>query len=542
MTVVRSPVRSVVRSPVMGVTGYASSTPTLTALAQILALDPTALWWPENGSGWQGRTGGTLSAVGSPVGILPDLSELGGATLDEWLEAPTTPELNDGLDVLANWTAFAGNTVIQDGDAIKITYVNNAQGAYSFFRATAGLNTNLTVGKSYRVTGQAKVNSGSANVLVNTASVWSSSAITSTTYVDFTIYFLCDSTTLNYISAGNMGAGEEIWIRNISVRELPGIHAIAASDAERPLLADDPTRLTWDKVDDRLITTMPATTGKMVLATPEGTAVYGVNISAGSYDVGGRGGDYFPGTSLVGQTVGDFTDEEAASVAAIFRAAGGGDDYGGVTDFSNFWRGWSELTSFPVIDTSSGTNFLAAWLGCNKLTSFPLIDTSSGTNFSSAWTSCTSLTAFPLLDTSSGTNFSFAWFDCTSLTSFPALDTSSGTSFYLAWYNCASLTTFPLLDVSSGTSFKEAWRNCSSLTTFPAGMFDTVTATNFTSAFTNTALSQTSIENILVSINTAGTSGGTFAQSGGSAPSATGEAAIDALRGRGWTVTVTGGY
>jgi len=33
-----------------------------------------------------------------------------------------------------------------------------------------------------------------------------------------------------------------------------------------------------------------------------------------------------------------------------------------------------------------------------------------------------------------------------------------------------------------------------------------------------------------------------FDQSGGSAPSSTGEAAIDTLRSRGWTVTVTGGY
>jgi hypothetical protein len=74
-------------------------------------------------------------------------------------------------------------------------------------------------------------------------------------------------------------------------------------------------------------------------------------------------------------------------------------------------------------------------------------------------------------------------------------------------------------------------------------MFDTVTATNFANAFTSTALNETSIDNILVSINTANTSNGTFNQSGGSAPSvATGRPAIDALRSRGWTVTVTGGY
>jgi hypothetical protein len=73
-------------------------------------------------------------------------------------------------------------------------------------------------------------------------------------------------------------------------------------------------------------------------------------------------------------------------------------------------------------------------------------------------------------------------------------------------------------------------------------MFDAVTATNFNNAFLSTNLSQQSIDDILVSINTANTSSGTFTQSGGSAPSATGEAAITAMRSRGWTVTVTGGF
>jgi hypothetical protein len=49
---------------------------------------------------------------------------------------------------------------------------------------------------------------------------------------------------------------------------------------------------------------------------------------------------------------------------------------------------------------------------------------------------------------------------------------------------------------------------------------------------------------VLVSLVASGISAGTrvFNQSGGSAPSSTGEAAIDTLRSRGWTVTVTGGY
>jgi len=191
-----------------------------------------------------------------------------------------------------------------------------------------------------------------------------------------------------------------------------------------------------------------------------------------------------------------------------------------VTDFAEFWGDWSELTSFPLIDTSSGTNFQSAWFGCSSLTSFPLIDTSSGTSFRSAW------------------------FRCSSLTSFPLIDTSSGTSFRDAWLNCSSLTSFPLIDTSSGTNFRSAWFRCSSLTTIPAGLFDNVSGGNFDGAFNYTALTQTSIDNILVSLVASGIAAGTrvFSQSGGSAPSATGEAAIDTLRSRGWTVIVTGSY
>jgi len=247
-----------------------------------------------------------------------------------------------------------------------------------------------------------------------------------------------------------------------------------------------------------------------------------VTIPAGAYDIGGRNGLYFPGTAIVGQVIRDgaLSAGDAAATEAYFVENGATASYGAVTDFSQYWREWSEITSFPLIDTSSGTNFSYAWSDCSSLTSFPLIDTSAGTSFYAAWRDCRSLTSFPLIDTSSGTSFGQAWRDCRSLTSFPLIDTSSGTDFFLAWYYCTSLTSFP------------------------ANAFDNVSGGNFANAFLNTALTQTSIDNILVSLVASGIAAGTrvFDQSGGSAPSATGEAAIDTLRSRGWTVTVTGGY
>lgn len=189
-----------------------------------------------------------------------------------------------------------------------------------------------------------------------------------------------------------------------------------------------------------------------------------------------------------------------------------------ITNFSGYWSNRFEITDFPLIDTSNGTNFSNAWAYCSRITSFPILDVSNATNLFAAWRNMTGLTSFPVLDTSSCTNFFFSWAFSTGLTSFPALNMNNGTSFY------------------------GAWRGCTSLQNFPANMFDSVTGTNFTDAFRDTNLTQTSIDNVLTSIDTANTSNGTFLQSGGSAPSTTGENAIDNLRARGWTVTVTGGY
>jgi hypothetical protein len=478
---------------------------------------------------------------------------------------------------------------------------------------------------------------------------------------------LQNGTTNNF--AGTAGDGCYIWGAQLEV----GSTATAYQKVTNANDVTEAGKLSFysalmDRIDDRWSVTLPTISGTMVLSTPEGTAAYGYSKSSGSLEIGGHtNGLYFPGTALVGQIVRDgaMTNDEINRTVQFWKAKGGGDDYGTVTNFSNYWNSWTEITSFPDdIDTSAGTNFTGTWLNCTGLTSFPLIDTSAGTNFTTTWYTCSGLTSFPALDTSSGTNFTRTWQGCSSLTSFPVLDTSAGTTFFFAWQgcssltsfpfidtgagatfqsawqgctgltsfsaldtgsgtnfvnswngcvgltsfplidtsagtnfgttwynctgltsfpaldmsagtsfsgawqnctnlasfpvvdvsagqifnntwnNCSSLTSFPALDISSGTSFQATWFNCTSLTTFPANMFDTCLGTDFTNAFTNTNLSQTSIDNILVSLATSGQSTGTrvFNQSGGSAPSATGEAAIDTLRGLGWTVTVTGGY
>jgi hypothetical protein len=226
------------------------------------------------------------------------------------------------------------------------------------------------------------------------------------------------------------------------------------------------------------------------------------------------------------------------------------------TSFFQAWRSCTSLTSFPLINTAAGTSFNAAWANCSSLTSFPLINTAAGTNFGNAWAFCSSLTSFPLINTAAGTNFNRAWAVCSSLTSFPLIDTSSGTNFSVAWSACTSLTAFPALDFDAAvglasdasnteTGLRATWQNCTSLADFPANLFDNTTCTRYLDAFNNCALTAQSIENILVSINTANTSNGNLTLSGGTnANSSTWSTAANnayiALVGRGWTITQNG--
>jgi hypothetical protein len=222
------------------------------------------------------------------------------------------------------------------------------------------------------------------------------------------------------------------------------------------------------------------------------------------------------------------------------------------TLFNNTWNGCSSLTSFPLIDTSSGTNFSLTWFGCSSLTSFPLIDTSAGTTFFQTWTNCTSLTSFPLIDTSAGTDFFQTWENCPNLTSFPLINTSLGTRFERTWRACAGLTAFPLININNSTSFSLCWNGCTALTDFPANMFDSWTGVPVANCFLNTwlatnALTTTSVENILVSIDTSGVSApatGTeitisynVATGALTAPTTS---AITSLKGKNWTIKING--
>jgi hypothetical protein len=444
------------------------------------------------------RTGGANATVNGVVGLMLDKAQMGGLTAAEYLAALDTPELvtNGTFDTdVSGWSAGVNaGTIDWDNGAAVVTNDGTA------FVMGVSAPITLEVGKTYQIKLDCLEKTSFQSTIAVSASSTNkgiSAQITEPpiSVGSFTVIFKSTITSA-YLHLLANGAGA-VTFDNISVKEIPGYHATAPSDAARPILRDVSSTyaLDFDNVDDAFAWTTPAiANGTWVALTRNGSYAASAAYSAGTYTMP----IYQPfDLCAILWTSADLTTVQEAIVLAEGSARGAAADFGGVTNFTGGWRLRADLRDFPVIDTSSGTNFLGAWNGC------------------------TGLTSFPLLDVNSGTVFQGAWFGCTGLTSFPAINFGPG---------------------GPGATFFNTWNQCTSLADFPANMFDSVTATNFAFAFLLTNLTQTSIDNILTSINTAGTSGGTFNQSGGSAPSATGKAAIDALRARGWTVTVTGGY
>ena len=139
------------------------------------------------------------------------------------------------------------------------------------------------------------------------------------------------------------------------------------------------------------------------------------------------------------------------------------------------------------------------------------------------------------LNLSNGTNFSYAWKECQGLTTFPSATFGAPATFYQAWTQCNNLVTMSPINLSNGTDFFAAWNACFNLTTFPPNAFDTCTATNFDLAWRYCPLTETSVNNILVSLDTAGQSNG-VAYIDGSPPSGAGITSKANLISRGWTV------
>jgi hypothetical protein len=172
-----------------------------------------------------------------------------GLMLDKSKGLVLGSELVDAASAVADWTQQGTNTIALDDGAIRITFVDNSVGADLTLTAARALTTNLTAGKTYRFSANVKVNTGSVDASIVSATTNPVIPVTSTSFQAISFYFVADGSNETFRPT-SMGAGEIFWIKDVSVRELPGNHAFQTSSAKRPKLAARYNLLTYSEEFD----------------------------------------------------------------------------------------------------------------------------------------------------------------------------------------------------------------------------------------------------------------------------------------------------
>ena len=134
-----------------------------------------------------------------------------------------------------------------------------------------------------------------------------------------------------------------------------------------------------------------------------------------------------------------------------------------VANMNEMFYNCNNLTTIPLLNTSTVTTMRNMFQGCNKLTTIPLLDTSNVLNMDSMFQSCQYLTSIPLLSTFNVFSMSYMFSDCQVLSTIPLLNTSNVTNMYGMFSNCQLLTTVPELDVTNVTDMTDIFLFCSNL-------------------------------------------------------------------------------
>lgn len=153
--------------------------------------------------------------------------------------------VGDYSSSIGAWSADGSNTVEIDSGAVKITYVDDSDGARLSLNDAADLTTDLTVGKVYEITFATKVNTGSVSVQLNPGlgtggAGFKTFTITQTDWVYKKHHFNCEHATNCQLKLSGFGSGEELWIKNVRLRELGTNTGILINMAEGDIVGDAP--------------------------------------------------------------------------------------------------------------------------------------------------------------------------------------------------------------------------------------------------------------------------------------------------------------
>ena len=133
--------------------------------------------------------------------------------------------VGDYGDSTGAWTAEGNNTIANDTSALKITYVDNDDGAKLFLKDAADLTSDLTVGRNYRLTFTYKINQVSgANVSLQInqgdATFKTTGTLNQTSFTTITKDFTAMHATNANVRFNNLSSGDILHVKDFILKEI----------------------------------------------------------------------------------------------------------------------------------------------------------------------------------------------------------------------------------------------------------------------------------------------------------------------------------
>jgi len=202
---------------------------------------PNTLWLPSPLASDGFSVSGTTDGKGHAEGVAGGIGEGGGGLA--WQSGGTTWSVSEGkmkntptvgatlwdtgADTFESgtygWKKYGNNTVENDNGKLKITYVDNANGAYNSLVEEGDLTEPLTIGQWYMFTADmmtAQTEQGDAVYIYDGSTILNVAWVISNTMTPYNISFKALSTNGSIIYIGVMAAGDVFYIDNISLKPL----------------------------------------------------------------------------------------------------------------------------------------------------------------------------------------------------------------------------------------------------------------------------------------------------------------------------------
>lgn len=155
-----------------------------------------------------------------------DKIRIDNISIKEWNGEELVPDADVGfvMNLTSSWIAQGANTLSQDGNAVKITYVDNDDGAWGYLRDTTTGSTfaNFVTGDKLRVVLRIKVDTGSTQFRLYQPTGYVEEVITNTEWQLYT-WDIIVSGLYPYFRTN--GLDNFLWIEILSIMKVTGLVA-----------------------------------------------------------------------------------------------------------------------------------------------------------------------------------------------------------------------------------------------------------------------------------------------------------------------------